>query len=341
MKILLAGNRGYLGSVLQDVLMEAGHESAGLDTGFFDADPMQPRQDVRDVTAADLLGCDAVVNLAALCNDACGDLSAAVTHEVNTTAAASLARLAKSLGIKRYVLASSCSVYGVAPGDDVLTENDPVAPETAYATSKVDAERALFRLTDASFQPVALRFATLFGDSPSFRSDLMVNRIAVSAHRWNRITMNGDGTLWRPLLHVRDAARAILAALEADAPAVAGKVFNVGFPEHNHRVADVVEMARSLVPGVTVKRTPAADSRSYAVCFDKFHETFPGFEPSCSVIDGLREVIDAYHSRLRLPLRAAGDGWAHTDRRERLLAMRASGYLREDFRWRVPSLVVC
>lgn len=341
MKVLLAGNRGYLGSVLQDVLTEAGHESVGLDTGYFDADPMQPRQDIRDVTAADLVGCDAVVNLAALCNDACGELSATVTHEVNTDAAVLLAQLAKSLGIARYVFASSCSVYGVAPGDDVLTESDPVAPETAYATSKVAAEHALFQLADRSFRPVALRFATLFGDSPSFRSDLMINRIAVSARRWNRISMNGDGKLWRPLLHVRDAARAIVTALEADGSAVAKRVFNVGFPEQNHRIADVVNMACSLVPGVAVTRTPAVDSRSYAVCFDRFHETFPGFEPSCSVIDGLREVLDAYHRRLRLPLRAAGDGWAHTDRRERLLVMRAAGYLREDFRWRVPSLVVC
>jgi nucleoside-diphosphate-sugar epimerase len=338
-KVLLAGNRGYLGSVLQDLLVSAGHEVTGLDTGYFDADPLQPRRDTRDVTADDLDDCDAVVNLAALCNDACGDLSVAVTHEVNTDAVVRLARLARQRRIQRYVFASSCSVYGVAPGADMLRETDHVAPETAYATSKVVAERELFQLADASFRPVALRFATLFGDSPSFRSDLMVNRIALTASRWGRITMNGEGLLWRPLLHVRDAARSILAALESDRGGP-DAVFNVGFPEQNHRIVDVVEMARELLPGVTVTRTPGADTRSYAVCFDKFHEAFPGFASTCTVPEGLREVVRAYDQRLRLPLAAAGEGWAHTDRRERLLSMRSAGYLGEDFRWRVPSLVI-
>lgn len=340
MRVFLAGNRGYLGSVLQDLLESDGHEVVGLDTGFFDAEPMQPRRDVRDVTAADLDGCEAVVNLAALCNDACGDLSESVTHQINSDAAAKLARLARSHGARTYVIASSCSVYGAATGQDVLDETGPVAPETAYALSKVVAEREVLALAGDSFAPIALRFATLFGDSPSFRSDIMVNRIAGTAARWGRIRINGAGSLWRPLLHVRDAARAIRAVLTTDPDAVRGEIFNVGFPDQNHQIIDVVNMARALQPEVSVTRAPAVDSRSYAVCFDKFLTTFAGFSSSCTVTDGLREVAHAYRRRLRLPLDAAGEGWAGTDRRERLLAMRSGGHLDTHFRWNVDSLVV-
>lgn len=341
MKILLAGNRGYLGRVLEHLLLPQGHEVIGLDTGFYDADPMQPRRDIRHATAADLAGCDAVVNLAAMCNDACGDLSASATYQINTKAAVRLARLAKAQGVRTYVFASSCSVYGAAAGDGQLSETDPVAPETAYASSKVHAERQLRRLADGTFRPVALRFATLFGDSPSFRSDLMVNRVALSACRWGEIQMNGEGQLWRPLLHVRDAARAIHAVLDAgDDAGLGGEVLNVGFPEQNHRVADVVAMARELVPGVTVTKRPAADNRTYAVCFDTFHAAFPGFHSTCTVPEGLQEAVEAYRRWLRLPLSAAGDGWSRTDRCGRLLALRAADYLDADFHWNVPSLVV-
>jgi nucleoside-diphosphate-sugar epimerase len=337
-RVLLAGNRGYLGSVLQDLLIQVGYDVIGVDTGFYDADPMQPRQDIRHMPAEDFVGCDAVVNLAAMCNDACGNLSTTVTYQINTDAAVRMARMAKSHGVRTYVFASSCSVYGVADDAGERTEIDAVAPETAYAASKVCAERELLKLADDGFDPVALRFATLFGDSPSFRSDLLVNRIALTASRWGKIVMNGEGQLWRPLLHVRDAARAVRAVIEADV-GLGGHVFNVGFSDQNHRIVDIVEMARELVPGATVTKTPAADNRTYAVSFDKFHETFPGLRSSSSVAAGLREVLEAYRRRLRLPLSAAGDGWASTDRCRRLLAMRTAGYLDPGFHWNVPSLV--
>ncbi|WP_416970342.1 NAD-dependent epimerase/dehydratase family protein [Streptomyces sp. 4F14] len=334
MRILLAGNRGYLGSVLERSLLHDGHEVVGLDTGYFDPAPRQPRKDVRRVTRDDLRGCDAVVNLAAMCNDACGDLSASATHQINAHAPVRLAELAKSLGIRSYVLASSCSVYGAAREGE-LTERDAVAPETAYATSKVTAEHEVLRLADESFAPVALRFATLFGDSPSFRSDLMVNRIALTAVRWGRIRMNGEGLLWRPLLHVADAAQAIRLVLESRESG--GEVFNVGFADQNHRIVDVVEMTRELLPDVTVTKEPAPDSRSYAVCFDKFQAAYGEFKSTCTAADGLREVLDAYRLRLRAPLSETGDGWAGTDRREWLLAKRSAGDLDADFHWNSPT----
>ncbi|HUQ55155.1 SDR family oxidoreductase [Lentzea sp.] len=340
MKVLLAGNRGYLGSSLQDLLQQDGHEVVGLDIGFFDPAPVQPRQDIRDVGEVDVDRCDAVVNLAAMCNDACGDLSESVTHEINSAANARLARMARALGARVYVFASSCSVYGTAAGADMLDENDPVAPETAYAVSKVQAERETLRLRTESFAPVALRFATLFGDSPSFRSDILVNRIGGTAARWGAVQVNGTGELWRPLLHVRDAARAIAFVLNADPAAVSGEVFNVGFPDQNHQIIDVVNMARDLVPELSVSHVPAVDGRSYVVCFDKFLNSFGGFAPTCSVADGMREVVAAYQGKLRLRMRAARDGWADTDRREFLLAMRAGGQLDDEFRWNVDSLVV-
>ncbi|GAA2932312.1 NAD-dependent epimerase/dehydratase family protein [Streptomyces mexicanus] len=339
MRILLAGNRGYLGSVLEQSLLRDGHDVVGLDTGFFDDAPVQPREDVRRAGPDHLAGCDAVVNLAALCNDACGELSASATHRINGHAAVRLARLAKRLGVRTYVLASSCSVYGAARSGE-LTERDPVAPQTAYALSKVQAEEQVLRLADAAFAPVALRFATLFGDAPSFRSDIMVNRIALTACRWGEIRMSGEGLLWRPLLHVRDAARAVRRVLDTGGTAVGGQVFNVGFPQQNHRVADVVRMACELLPDVTVTKVPAPDNRSYAVNFDKFHTAFADFTSTCTAAEGLREVVRAYRLRLRPTLEEAGTGWAGTDRREGLLARRRSGDLDADFHWNAPSPAV-
>lgn len=341
MRILLSGNRGYLGSVLLDLLIDDGHEVVGLDTGFYDAAPLQPRRDVRDVMLNDLIGVDAVVNLAALCNDACGELSEASTQHINADATARLASLARLAGVRTYVFASSCSVYGAALGGrGPLTEDDPVAPETAYAWSKVQAERAVTELAGPGFAPVALRFATLFGDSPSFRSDIMVNRIVGSALRWGAIRMNGDGSLERPLLHVRDAARAIVEILTAPAGSTAGQVFNVGFTDQNHSVGEVVETAVEMLPGITVTQEKLADNRSYEVSFRRFHSTFPAFRSTGTLRQGMAEVASVYENRLRLPLEAAGSGWAGTDRRERLLAMLSRDLLTDDFRWNAESLVV-
>jgi nucleoside-diphosphate-sugar epimerase len=333
MRIFIAGHRGYFGSVLSEVLRQSGHTVVGLDTGYFDDPrPGPPGRDVRDIVAADLAGCDGVVNLAAICNDACGEISPAATLEINHVAAARLAAVARDAGVPRYVLASSCSVYGAA-GDANLDETSPTAPITAYAASKIEAERSVARLATADFAPVSLRFATLFGTSPSFRSDILLNRILGTALRWGAIRINGDGKLWRPMLHVRDAARAIGCVLAAEPALVRAMTYNVGSTEQNYRLADVVDAALEAAPTARVSHGPAVDQRSYHVRFDRFAATFSRWAPHRLLADGVREVAGMLRASAPAELAGPGNGWGRTDRREHLLALRAAGELDGDFRW--------
>ena len=171
MRVLMTGHNGYLGSVMAPELRSAGHEVTGLDTFFFegctlgddqDAIPAL-RKDVRDIQAADLQGFDAVVHLAALCNDPVGDLHAEWTYEINHQASLQLGRLAREAGVTRFLFASSCSMYGAAGNDDVLTEEAPLKPLTAYAISKVRAEETLSQLADSSFSPCSCETRRLTG----------------------------------------------------------------------------------------------------------------------------------------------------------------------------------
>jgi nucleoside-diphosphate-sugar epimerase len=329
MKVLVAGGRGFLGAVLGPALAEAGHEVVGVDMGMFDTVPAQ-RRDIRDMTPADLTGCDAVVNLAAMCNDACGDLSASATHAINHVAAAGLAHAAQIAGVRRYVLASSCSVYGLS-GADAVDESMPVVPTTAYGTSKVAAENAIGGLANDAFHPTFLRFATLFGRSPSQRSDLLVNRVVSTAMLSDEIHLHGDGRVWRPLLHVRDAAAAICAILSADEMTLYhGQIYNVGATERNYQVVDVINLAKETFPSAKVVTSPAIDPRSYRVTFDKFTNAFPQWRPRLSIMDAFAELAEFYDAN---PAMARNGGWQVTDRREHLLALRGHGRLDRNFRW--------
>ncbi len=329
MKVLVAGGRGYLGAVLGPALAEAGHEIVGVDMGMFDTVPAL-RRDIRDMTPADLAGCDAVVNLAAMCNDACGALSASATHAINNVAAAGLAHAAQIAGVHRYVLASSCSVYGLS-GADAVDESVPVVPTTAYGTSKVAAENAIGGLANDTFHPTFLRFATLFGHSPSQRSDLLVNRVVSTAMLSDEIHLHGDGRVWRPLLHVRDAAAAICAILSANDPALYhSQVYNVGATDRNYQVVDVIDLAKETFPAAKVVTSPAVDPRSYRVTFDKFTTSFPHWRPQRSIIDGFTELSAFYEAN---PTMARNGDWRVTDRREHLLALRGDGRLDQNFRW--------
>ncbi|MEU1762969.1 SDR family oxidoreductase [Micromonospora sp. NPDC005652] len=334
MRVFIAGHRGFFGSVLHQAAREAGHDVDGVDAGYFDPTTSAPRRDIRDLTPEDLAGFDAVVNLAAVCNDACGELSVSATTAVNEVAAVRVARIARAAGARWYVLASSCSVYGGC-GDSEVDESSPVSPMTAYAASKIAAERSIAAMAGDSFAPVFLRLATLFGTSPSFRSDLLPNRIAGTAMRLGRIQVNGAGKLWRPLLHVRDAAQAVLRVLGADPAVVAGQVYNVGATAQNYRVIDVVDMAHELFPSAVVTHVPDLDRRSYAVRFEKFAATFEGWRPRESVWDGLVEVATFFDSWSEA---AGGSSWGASDRRDRLLELLSTGAIDEGFRWKADTL---
>ena len=206
MKVLVTGHHGYIGTVLAPMLRDAGHDVVGLDTFFYrgcdfgDDTEFAPALslDVRDVTPAELEGFDAIVHLAALSNDPIGDLNSRWTYEINLDGSVALGRAAKEAGVRRFVFASSCSMYGASDGDDVLDERAALRPLTPYAESKVRAEEALRELADGGFAPVSMRNATVYGASPRLRLDVVLNNLVAWAHTTGAIRLQSDGWSWRP-----------------------------------------------------------------------------------------------------------------------------------------------
>ena len=247
MNILLTGHLGYVGSVLAPMLDREGHQVTGLDAGWFSGCRLFAQvssvqqciqRDIRDIRASDLERIDAVIHLAALSNDPLGRLNPELTDEINHLAAVRLATLAKSMGVKRFVAASSCSVYGAA-GDAWIDEESDTAPATVYARSKLAMERGVMALADSEFNVVIARPGTVFGESPMLRFDLVLNNLVAWGVATNRIRFKSDGSAWRPLLHVEDLAEALVFLTEAPVGLVAGKAFNIGFNEQNYQVAEL------------------------------------------------------------------------------------------------------
>ncbi|MEV1200397.1 NAD-dependent epimerase/dehydratase family protein [Microbispora rosea] len=304
MRLLLTGHQGYLGTVMAPVLAEAGHEVVGLDSGLFadcvlgppPADPETYAVDLRDVRPEHLAGFDAVVHLAALSNDPLGSLAPELTYDINHHASSRLARLARDAGVRRFLYASTCSVYGASGGDDLLDEDAPLRPVTPYAESKVRVEDDLTALADDDFTPVFMRNATAFGFSPRLRADIVLNNLVGHACLSGEVRVLSDGTPWRPLVHARDIAEAFAAALAAPREAVHAKAFNVGTERNNLTVAEIAAEVVEAVPGATLVITgeAGADPRSYRVDFSRIRAALPGYEARWSVKDGAVELVDAY-----------------------------------------------
>jgi nucleoside-diphosphate-sugar epimerase len=302
MRVLVTGSEGYVGSCLLPELQRRGHLVVGVDAGLLagcgtgEESPradVEVRADIRDLEPAAVAQVEAVVHLAGISNDPHGDLDPAVTAEINAAATARLARLCQQQGVSRFVLASSCSVYGAA-GDGWLDETSPTGPVTAYARSKLDAERAVLAMGDVTFAPTALRCATAFGPSPRLRGDLVLNNLVGHAVATGRVLLKSTGASWRPVVHVRDIAAACAEILEAPAAAINREVFNVGSTAANYRVRELAELVADLHPtaSLSVRNDASADARSYRVNCDKLAARVPGATPRVGVIDGVVELIE-------------------------------------------------
>lgn len=306
MKVFITGNRGYIGTVMAPMLVRAGHDMLGCDIDLYERCTFSVdglpigciptlRKDVRDLVVDDLRGFDAVIHLAALSNDPLCDLNPALTYAINHEGSVRLAELAKRAGVRRFLLASSCSNYGAA-GESVMDETGALNPVTAYGQSKVWSERDIAPMVDDKFCATFLRPATAYGVSPRLRLDVVLNNLVACAVTTGLIYLKSDGTPWRPIVHIEDISRAFIAALQAAPEIVAGQAFNVGRSDQNYRIRDIAEAVARVVPGCRIEIADDAgpDKRSYRVSFEKIAAILPDFAPRWTVELGAKQLYDAY-----------------------------------------------
>jgi len=299
--ILVTGAGGYIGSSLTSMLLEAGNRVIGVDRYFFGTDFLADifsnaayspvKKDIRELTPKDLEGVDAVCDLAALSNDPSGDLDPDLTQSINHLGRVSVAKAAREAGVPRYVLASSCSVYGQAAGTHLTEESEP-RPLTIYAKANLAAEREILPMANDKFAVTALRQATVFGLSRRMRFDLVINLMTLNAVQKSQIFVLGGGKQWRPIVHVADTSRAFIQVLESEPSQVNGEIFNVGLT--NMQVLSLAYIVRENIPfPIQMQVVPDdPDKRNYNVSFDKIQKQL-GYAAKLSPAEGVREIYEA------------------------------------------------
>jgi nucleoside-diphosphate-sugar epimerase len=341
-RVLLTGHRGYIGSVLTPILLAAGHEVVGFDTGYFDdctliptrAEVPEIRKDIRELVADDVTGFDAIIHLAALSNDPIGNLNEGWTEDINHNASVRLAELGRDAGVQRFVFSSSCIMYGMS-STEVVDETSPLDPKTEYARSKVKSERAITEMATDTFSPIFLRNGTVYGVSPRMRFDTVLNDFMGAAFTEGLVQVHGDGRPWRPVVHVEDVSRSFAMVLDAPLEDVHNQAFNNGAEQLNHSVMELAEIAVAAVPGcqLEVLGQAGADQRTYKADFSKFARTFPDFEFKWTPTTGAAELASTFKEI----------GLSHVDYKDaRFTRLRwlnhllESGRLSGDLRWAAP-----
>lgn len=305
MKVLVTGDRGYIGSILVPLLIKKNFEVVGLDTGFFDenllCDSFEDYEkitcDIRDIDNSHFRGVDFVIHLAGLSNDPLGELAPETTYSINHKATINLAKVAKSSGVSRFVYASSQSMYGVSTSNDELDEyNSQKNPVTAYADAKWLAEQELNNLIDDNFAVVSFRPSTVFGASPRLRTDIVFNNLVACAFTTGKIEIKSDGKPWRPIIHIKDVCNAFISGLEAPLELINGRSFNVGIKNGNYTVKQIAEAASKACPGSSLYFSGEhTDPRSYKVSFKRIHNELGAyFKPEWDLIKGGKELVQFF-----------------------------------------------
>ena len=299
MRVLVTGGAGYIGSVLSKILVEKGHDVSCLDRFFFGKEALENvsgkisliKDDVRWFNPDILKGVDAVFDLASLSNDPSGDLDPQKTLEINYKGRVRVATLSRKYKVKRYVLASTCSVYGFQEG--TLTEESKLNPLTTYAKANTMAEKEVLPLAGKTFTATVLRQATVYGLSNRMRFDLAINGMVLGFFKNGKIPIMRDGKQWRPFVHVKDTSNAFITVLESNTDLVNGQVFNVGNNEQNLQIFNLAEtVAESIRLPFNFEWYGSPDMRSYRVSFDKINRQL-GYKTSYTPKEGAKEVYEA------------------------------------------------
>lgn len=306
--VLVTGGAGYIGSVLTGLLLDHDYRVTVLDRMFFgptlrhleDRAALRiVRGDIRTCDPSLFDGVDAVCDLAALSNDPAGELDPEKTLEINHRGRARVARLAKEHGVQRYVLASSCSIYGFQDG--ILDETSPPQPLTTYAQANLEAERSTLPLASADFCATALRQATVYGLSPRMRFDLAVNGMTLGVYQVGSIPVLRDGNQWRPMVHVRDTANAFLSVIEAAPTLINGEIFNVGSDDQNFQILPLAQrIAEAAGRPFDFSWYGSPDHRSYRVSFAKIRSRI-GYRTQHTAEEAAVEICGALDSKTVLP----------------------------------------
>jgi nucleoside-diphosphate-sugar epimerase len=302
--VLVIGGAGYIGCWLVRRLLEEGQRVRVLDNAVYGLEPIRallanPRLDyqngdcrnIQDVVKA-MRGVSSVVHLAAIVGDPACEIDHTATIEINYAATRMLVEIAKGYGVERFLFASSCSVYGAS--GEFMTEASPVKPVSLYGETKVASERVLMEAADDLFHPVLLRFATVFGLSNRPRFDLVVNLLTAKACQDGVITIY-NGEQWRPFVHVKDLAEAMILILNAPLCDVSRQVFNVGDNRLNLRLSEMAATIKHVIPETIVESVENSDRRNYRVIFDKIEKCL-GFQCRYTLEDGVREIKTAFDS---------------------------------------------
>ena len=347
MRVLVTGHKGYIGTIMVPMLIESGYDVVGLDSDLYEQCTFGDengikniptlKKDIRDVEASDLDGFDAVIHLAGLSNDPLGDLNPELTDEINHVASVRMARLAKGVGVTRFIFSSSCSSYGAA-GQDWVNEESELNPVTSYGISKVRVEEDVMKLAGSNFSPTFPRNATAYGVSPRLRFDLVLNNLVAWAFTTGEVHLKSDGMAWRPIVHVQDIARAFIAMLHAPRELVHNQVFNVGRTEENYRIAELAEIVAETVPGSRLEYAESAgrDKRCYRVENYKLAQTLPEFKPQWNARRGAEELLFTFQ-KVGLTLEEfEGSKYKRVAHIKQILG---TGRLDGSLRWRTEELV--